>query len=347
LAATQDLTFPTTGTAAAAQSPTFAVLFKVHFWDEFAARQIERLRSVAGRGDIYVVMDETMQPGPEVPGEQVLRIRTEDLTGLGLALYTTHGSVIWYNSDYPNYVALRRLPHYDYYAAVEYDAVLFHSLDDIIDRMAAESADYVGFELRTPDEEWPWTETHRAIYGDSMEKYMSSVSFYSHRGLERLLTRRQEIGIEFAEGKLPCWPMLEVFVPAELRRANLNIAELRDYTDTENFNWWPPTEEAALPDMAQGAFYHPVLHGTRFVRSMLHHEPSVMNLLLPNSATRRRLSGWDRALVRRMVWTELVRRVRDRWQRELERRGLRPAWYADVLQGSHQSRQRPSAHNAA
>ncbi len=329
-------------------SCTYAVLFKTHYWDEFTRRQLDRLREVSGNADIYVVMDETMKPGPDVPGETVLRITTQDLNDLQLPLYTTHGSVIWYNSDYPNYIARERLPAYDYYVAMEYDAVFYGSLDKVVNAIARDGADYVGWELQTPPREWPWFDMHREMYGENMMKYMSSVCIVSHRALGQLLKRRQEQGAEFAEGKLPCWPMLEVFVPYEVQAAGMCIAEIGDYMDTTHHNWWPPTEEATLPDtLATAALYHPVLHGTRFVRSMLHHEPSLKKLLLPWSAPRKRLASFDQALVRRIVREEVTRRISDKLVREFSRLGLRKKWYADVMHGSQRSRQRPSVHNAA
>jgi len=43
---------------------TYAVLFRTHFWDDYVERQYQRLRAVAGRGDVFILVDETNGPVP-------------------------------------------------------------------------------------------------------------------------------------------------------------------------------------------------------------------------------------------------------------------------------------------
>lgn len=52
----------------------FAVLFKIYFLDLFVMRQIERLKSVVGSGDLYVVADETKGPISPIPHDKVVRM---------------------------------------------------------------------------------------------------------------------------------------------------------------------------------------------------------------------------------------------------------------------------------
>ena len=45
-------------------APTYAVLFKCHYWDDFIERQLSRLMQRVGVGDVFVVVDETNKPVP-------------------------------------------------------------------------------------------------------------------------------------------------------------------------------------------------------------------------------------------------------------------------------------------
>ena len=326
-------------------SPTYAVLFKTHFWDDFTQRQLERLQRSVGRGVIYVVIDETMQPAPPIPYEKVISVTNEDVERLGLAPFTTHGSVIWYNNDYPHYVAMSKMPNYDYYVAAEYDVVMQGSMDALIDRLSADGVDFVGFAHRGQASTWPWFPMHREIYGDEMLRQLTCLSVSSHRALRHLLGRRQSMGKDFAEGRLAFWPLGEAFLPNEVQAAGMRMRTLDQYGETQHYDWWPPMEESELP-AAQPAFVHPVLHGTRYVRSLLHHEPSLARLLWPSSVTRRKLHRSAPKLVRSLVRQELKRRLGDYVERKLAKLDLRPKWYADAQHSTRQSRQRPSAHNA-
>jgi hypothetical protein len=42
--------------------PRYAVIFRTHFWDDFARRQFARLRQMVREGDIFVLVDETNGP---------------------------------------------------------------------------------------------------------------------------------------------------------------------------------------------------------------------------------------------------------------------------------------------
>ncbi len=273
--------------------PTFAVLFKTHFWDDFTRRQLARLHHHSGRGDVYITMDETFRPASPIDYPRVVPTTMADLQRLQLPPITTHGSVIWYNNDYPHYVALAALPRYDYYIACEYDVVLHTLLDALIDSIAADGADFVGFPMRTPIAAWPWFPMHRATYGDGMLQYLTCFAVYSHRALTMLLSRRQRMSREFAEGTLPFWPLCEAFLPNEVQRAGMQLRSLADYGNTEGYDWWPPIHEDAVdrPEYVDKAFLHPVLQGTRLLRSRVPHEPSLRDLLRPQSRVRQELAA--------------------------------------------------------
>jgi hypothetical protein len=325
---------------------SYAVFFKTHFWDEFAARQLARLREKVGRGDIFVVIDATFfDEAVDIPG-RVIHVTMEDLAALDLPAVTTHGSIIWYNPDYPNYVAAARLPAYDYYVSVEYDVVVNTELDALVAQVAADGVDYLGFALRTKIREWPWFDLHKDLYGEDMLACLSCLSVFSRAAMDLLLARRQAAGRAFACGDLIFWPNNEAFIPNEIREAGLIQAVLGRYGATRIYDWWPPTNEADLAAVGDETFIHPVLHGTRFIRSVLHHEPSFFALLLPGSSARQRLENFDAAMVRPMIVAEIKRRVGAKLQRMAVRAGLQPQWFAAAQTGAVRNGQQAPAHNA-
>lgn len=326
---------------------TYAVLFKTHFWDEFTRRQFERLKAQVGRGDLYVVVDETIQAAPSIPEAQVISVTRDDLTSLRLAAFTTHGSVLWYNTDYAQYVALSKLPCYDYYVAAEYDVALHMSLDILIDRLDTDGVEYLSFPNRKPADQWPWFPMHRAIYGSDMLVHLACFSITSHAALDKLFTRRQVMAQEFADGVLGFWPNNEAFLPNEIKAAGMRMALLSDYGSTELYDWWPPMHEDDLPMAAEQTFVHPVLQGTRYVRSLIHHEPSFGNLFKRSSLLRRKLARCEQKEVRTILREEKRRRLMAYLMRKIEWLGIRRRWYADAKQNTLRSRQRPSGHNAA
>lgn len=327
--------------------PSYAVLFKTHFWDEFNQRQLERLKARVGRGKIYVVVDSTFGPCPVVDHEHVIKVTEADLANLGLAPITTHGSILWYNPDYMNYVAAKNIPPCDYYVCVEYDVAINVDLDSLIDTLAADEVDYLGFPIRKPAVEWPWYDMHVDVYGTDMLVYLSCLSAFSNRALHMLQARREAMGREFAAGTLGFWPNNEALVPNEVRAAGMKLDTLTRHGRSEQYDWWPPLEEAELPKVADQSFVHPVLHGARYVRSLVHHQSSLKELCYRNSALRRKLDRFNPKLVRAVLRSEVGRRLRDGVLRRLAGLGLRRQWYAGAQAGAARNAQRRSAHNSA
>ncbi|WP_297492683.1 hypothetical protein [Acidocella sp.] len=325
----------------------FAILFKTHFWDEFTARQLQRLREHSGAGAVIAVIDETMVVVPETAAPREIRIGMDDLVALQLPLVTTHGSIIWYNTDYPNYVAFQRLEPFDYYVCIEYDACVTLDIELLVDGLARGGVDYLGFPIRKSCRDWPWYEMHRASYGDEMLVYLSCMAVFSHRAMALLLRRRQEMGRLFAGGQLEFWPNNEAFIPNELRNGGMKLVSLGAYGDVSNYDWWPPCDEAELAKMQSGAFIHPVLAGMRYARSVVHHEPSLWSFVNPASALHGRLRAVPVHARNRLLRQEFMRRLQQFTVRRLAAVGLKRKWYERAQTGKVGSPQTQSAHNSA
>jgi hypothetical protein len=326
---------------------SFAILFKTHFWDEFTARQLERLCARSGAGAIVAVIDETMDKVPQTDAPREVRIREGDLAKMELALVTTHGSIIWYNTDYPNYAAFTQLEAFDYYVCIEYDACVTLDIERLVAHLERDGVDYLGFPIRKPARKWPWYKMHREIYGDDMLVYLSCLAVFSHRAMALLLQRRQEMSREFRAQSLNFWPNNEAFIPNEVKNAGMRLASLSDYGDVSAYDWWPPCEERDLPQVQNGAFVHPVLAGMRFARSVVHHEPSIFAFFNPGSALHQRLRHVPILVRQSLLRKEIIRRAQHFATRALGHIGLGRRWYENAQAATASSTQTQSAHNSA
>src|SRR5262245_51733376 len=118
----------------------YAVLLKVHYWDDFAERRLQHLLRKAAGGDVFVFVDETHGPVPEIPYDRVIRVTERDMTALDTVLYP-QGKVFWYNVDYPLYYFYLQDKSYDYYLMSEHDAVFNIDVDRFVDMAHASNVD--------------------------------------------------------------------------------------------------------------------------------------------------------------------------------------------------------------
>ena len=256
-------------------TPRYAVVLKTHVWDGFVSRQAKRYRSFAGpHGDLFICVDETGGQAGTINHERVLRFTNADLIALGLADRAERGSLIWWNTDYPHYLFLDRYPDYDYYVFCEYDTVVNGHGDDLLAAVAAAGADFVALPTRTAKADWMWTRYHIRTYGyDAIAGSLNCVSIFSRRALEVLRDRRIEMSRQAEAGQVPFWPLNEVFLATEVKRAGLRMVSLDEFGDTSGFEWFPPLLESDLDAHRHLTFLHPVLDPPRYVDSLLRFSP--------------------------------------------------------------------------
>ena len=139
-------------------APSYAVIFRTHFWDDFAQRQFDRLLARVGAGDVYVLVDETNGRVEGIRHDRVVRVTEQDMLDMGLPRAGT-GNLLWFNGDYPLYRFLELHGAYDYYLQLEYDVVLNTDIDALVGRAAADGVDFIGLTKGEPVEEWAWLAT--------------------------------------------------------------------------------------------------------------------------------------------------------------------------------------------
>jgi hypothetical protein len=254
--------------------PSYAILYKAYTNDGFVRRRIEALMRCSGVGDVYLMLDETRRSLGPVRFRRTLRYQESDLLARGFA-NSPAGQLFWYNCDYPLYEAYERLPKYDYYLMLDWDAVAQCDLDALVARAAADGIDYIGEPITTPLEEWPWLNSCRDAYPEGMpvHAHMICVALFSRRAVEHLMARRLALSADWRAGRIREWPISEAFLPTEMAHGGFAMGELSTYTSRPRVSWWPPYHEAQLRLLRTHAFVHPVLGGHRYLRSLLRNGP--------------------------------------------------------------------------
>ncbi len=272
-------------------TPNYAVVFKTHVWDEFVARQFERYRAAIGQGDLYIVADETNAAIGPIPYDRVIRTRNAELLELGLANAFGKGGLIWWNTDYPNYLFYTLHSDYRYYMFVEYDSCVNIDIDEFLADIAKRQCDFVALPTRQPKQSWYWTKFHEAVYSfDEIRGSLNCISVYSNRALRQLFDRRRDMTLEHSAGRLTFWPGNEVFIATEIARAGYSSASLEEFGDASGYEWHPPHLEDDLPDRTHLAFLHPVLDRSRFIQSILKFEFDLSSYFFASSPLRQQLA---------------------------------------------------------
>jgi len=269
----------------------YAVLLKVHYWDDFAERRLRHLLGKVRSGDVYVFVDETYRSVPQFAYERVVRATERDMEKLGMVLHPP-GYIFWYNTDYPLYYFYLKNSSYDYYLMCEHDAVVNIDVDEFVQAAERDRVDYVGFPLAKTH--WP-LQTCEGVYPESFTLYqwLSCISLYSRRSVEFLLDRRQTLARRYKAGLITNWPNNEAFIPTEMHNNGFVVRKLGDFGKVDRYDWWPPSHENDLPLLQEQAFLHPVLDESRYVTSCMRHS-ILWGYFWPGTQLRRLLSRSSR-----------------------------------------------------
>jgi hypothetical protein len=286
----------------------FAVLFKVHFWDDFCDRQFARLRDHAGGADLFVIVDETVSGVPNIPCDRVIRL-TEAMSEQEGYLRQPYLHVFWQNTDYQLYHFIDQHPQYEYVFICEYDCVVNADIPLIIEAMQRLGLGFVGEPIRVDPATWNWTPMLAPFYGAGatpLGRLIPCAAF--SRTFLRAMQQARRLHTEKAkaedlhtpEGVMP-WPNNEAFIGAEIERLAMPNVTLSCFGDTSHYDWSPPYHEAELPSLAGSAFVHPVLDGPRFVRSVVKLGWRLEDLFTPGTDVHTRLAPVDAGAMTRTL----------------------------------------------
>ena len=298
--------------------PRYALLFRTHFWDAFAQRQLDRIRARAPAADIFVLADETRGELRNVGTDRIVGVTDGEILAAGFVA-AGEGSLQWYSGDIPLYMFYRKHPSYDLYIQVEYDVNVHVDLDQLAARLHADQVDVLGSTNLQSIEDWHWLASCEDAYQrEEVRHQLICLSAFSNRALATLYERRLAQARSFRSGELKNWPLCEGFIATEATRQGLNVAELSRYGDIGAYDWWPPFVESDLARLEKHAFVHPVLDPARYVPSLFKKSEGLRLLLLPTSWLHRKLQrlgpvGYARSLMgqrfRRELRAALARRL--------------------------------------
>ena len=289
----------------------YAVLMKVHYWDDFVERRFRHLQQHVKTGDVYIFVDQTHGAVGSIPYDKVIRATERDVEGVGL-LQHPPGKVFWYNADYPLLLLYAQKASYDYYLMCEYDAVINVDVDDVVKAAASDRADYVACPLTNKSH---WTETCEGVYPENtiLYNWLNAISLHSRRSVDFLLQRRRQLTQRFKSGDITNWPYSEPFIATEMHNNGFVTRELSSYGKMEQFDWWPPNHERNLPSLQDQAFLHPILDEGKYVASCLRYA-RLQSYFLPKGQLRRLLkqsTSSSLSLMSAFV-SEAMRRIRRR-----------------------------------
>jgi len=304
--------------AKGAEAPHYAVIFRTHFWDDFAQRQLDRLLSRVGTGHVFVLVDETNGRVEGINHDRVVRLTEQDVLDMGLPRAGA-GNLLWFNGDYPLYYFLSRYGSYDYYLQLEYDVWLNTDVDDLVGHASAEGADFVGLTKGEPVHEWAWLFTCEGIYDPADIQYkLICLSLFSRRALQALAVRRLLMAGELRDSTIKNWPFCEGFIATEMGRGGFKSVELSHYIGTEAYDTWPPFVEHDLPVLADSPVVHPVLDQERYISSLLKYKVGLIGYMNVNSLFHRKLRRLPAdAYVSTLVWSFSQKAIRTMRSRHL------------------------------
>jgi hypothetical protein len=247
----------------------FAVLFRVHFWNDDVARQYGLVARQVTQGDVWVVVDET-NGAVDLPARaRRFSITVADTTNLGLAGFPD-GQVFWYNNDYALYLFHASHPDYAYYVIVEHDVAVLAPLDALVLAAGSNQIDLVALPNKLREGGWGWMHTCTEVWPESaIRPHLLCFAIISNRAVAPLLLRRQDHAVQFGAGALKQWPLAEGFVPTLLREQGFALADLAGMANTELYDWWPPTHANRLTALPDQSIVHPVLAGAPYAESLL------------------------------------------------------------------------------
>jgi GR25 family glycosyltransferase involved in LPS biosynthesis len=257
----------------------YAVIFRVHFWDEFVAAQFRRLQARAGTDDLFVVVDETRGPVAGISHDKVLRI-TEDISESEGFYQFPKGNSFWHNTDYTVYHFIGKYPGFKYIVACEYDVAVNVDIFPIVQAMQAEGLDFVGEHIRTPIEHWTWKDRAQPYYGDALQftGRLCCIAIFSWEFAIILQLERKDHwrrlrngDVVFPDGKMT-WPSNEAFIGAEIERLSISEKPFAAFANMSNYDWWPPYHPDHVDQTKGDTIFHPVLKGERLVKSLLKYD---------------------------------------------------------------------------
>lgn len=270
----------------------YAVVFKTHFWDDFAQRQFNQLLKCAGTNAVYLLIDETHGSVGDIDYDNVIRMTEQNAIQDG---YYNHpeGNLFWYNTDYQLYHFIDLHPEFDYIVTSEYDCFVNFDIGRVIETMHSEELEFVGHLIPTEGQRWDWVYYARPYYAKEIDisgRLLCFAIFGRSLALRLQIERRNQTlaakdGLIFSEaGSNFVWPNNEAFVGTEIARSHVREAPLSAFVDVSHYEWSPPYYEPIIDTiLSDNCIIHPVLTGSRYIRSIVKCRWKIQDVYTPDT----------------------------------------------------------------
>ena len=273
--------------------PRYAVVFRVHFWDDYARRQLQRLIARVRHGHVFVLADTTKQRIENIDHDRVVYVNEDATAAMGL-ISAGIGPNFWFNGDYPLYYFASLVVDYDYIICYEYDVLIDFDIDEFVARVAQREADFVALTKGSPPSQWTMRYTCEKYYPPASIVYkLFSFSLFSKQALGKLYARRVAMAEMYSPSDPGSWPFCEGFIATELQVAGLKTCELSEFVDVSDYDYWPPYYERDVPDLLRGAITHPVLDRGRYIESIFRYPTGATAYFNPKSLLHCKLRRLD------------------------------------------------------
>jgi hypothetical protein len=305
---------------------SYAVLFTTYAWDDFVARQYERITQRVQGGDVYVMADESRGPLNGLPSDRVIRTTQQEiLRHGGRTAFIENGdwevkAPLWWNLDFLTYRFFDEHQEYDYCLTMDFDACVNLDVDSLIKKVEAAGYDFVAMPACEKIDDWYWRQPHEATYPRAdLHAHMLCVHIISRRASNYLGQRRREMAADYKAGKLKFWPFCEAFMPTELHRAGFRVGTLAEFGDVEDLGWEKVYNEKDIIPAMKAGFVHPVLDERRFIIAYMQRYKPVKDWFYPASPFWRQLRQLPSPIYRPHIWPIFKTRA----SRQLKRMGKR------------------------
>ncbi len=270
----------------------FAILFRIHYWDQGVADRLSRLQDCAGGASVFVVPDVTRGAFDIPQGLRVFSVAASGAGDMGLVLYPKD-NVFYFNADYPLYLFAAAHPDFDRYVLCEHDVEVRVDVKRLCALAEERGFDLLAMPNRIGPEGWSsMADTCAELFQpEEIKPHLVCFCVFSKRAIAHLASKRLEQAGRYRAEGLKLWAYCEGFIASQLIRDGFTVEDLSRHVSTAHYDTWPPYHEHEIASLEHGAVIHPVLAGARYVDNILRLQLfDVLSWFDARSALRRKLA---------------------------------------------------------
>jgi hypothetical protein len=223
--------------------------------------------------DLCYLVDETTAEIDTSPYHKI-PFSVRRFADLGLATVDEVGrGEVWWNGDYPLYVAYLKYPAYRFYWMIEYDVLINYSdYNEFFAKFESIELDLIGSPLYIGAEGWAWYAAAARMFAEVWGMFFPMMRL-SNRAVSYALCRRLIRSHQYREAAPAerIWPHCEAWLASELcgngafTWADMNSLGTTYYQWLHEYGSRPHLLEDLAARPEDGRIYHPVLTGRDYI----------------------------------------------------------------------------------